>query len=62
MAFEIVKVVFTGRKTIFAKIWIKSGDIRERLILKIKKGWKKGYEKEYEKNPCFMPYISDVNG
>ena len=20
------------------------------------------YEKEYEKNPCFMPYISDVNG
>ena len=24
--------------------------------------WKKGYEKEYEKNPCCMPYISDVNG
>ena len=36
--------------------------MRERLILKIKKGWKKGYEKEYEKNPCCMPYISDVNG
>ena len=62
MAFEIVETFFTGRKIVSAKILIKRGDIRERLILKIKKGWKKGYEKEYEKNPCCMPYISDVNG
>ena len=47
MAFEIVETFFTGRKIVSAKIWIKRGDIRERLILKIKKGWKKGYEKEF---------------
>lgn len=41
---------------------IKTYNNSVRIILKIKKGWKKGYEKEYEKNPCCMPYISDVNG